>query len=295
MTAKTVRIHQRTHVLGAALALVFLVFGGQSAEAAEHTGGNPFLNKPFNLAVGGFFPSVDSEIRFDPRSSGRGTTIDVEKVLGLDDHQATFWVEGRWRFSEHQQIEAEWVALNQDGVRSASESVTIGDTTANIGARLDSEFDVDIGRVTYGWSFIKDEKKEAVLLAGAHIVHGEISIQLSGDIEDASTGASLIGTSRQEGESITFPLPHIGARFGYAVTPKLWVDVSALLFYLEIDDYKGSLVDLGATAQYLVWENVTLGAGVRYFDFSLEEDQTNGSDEVDFNYIGPVVFAGVVF
>lgn len=295
MTAKTTKIHQRLHAPRAAFVLALLVFGWQSVEAAEHTGENVFLDKSFFVSFGGFFPSVDSGLTFDPDTVNIGTPLDGENILGLDEDVTTLLLYGRWRFHQRHRIEAEWIRLNRDGVRSATQTLTIGNTTAAIGAQLQSKFDVDIGRVTYGWSFIKDEKKEATVLAGVHIIHSEISVNLSGTLTDANTGAPIAAGAAAEGEGVTFPLPHIGARFGYAVTPKLFLDIGATLFYLEIDDLKGSLLDVGANAQYLLWRNVVAGAGVRYFDFNVEDDNSIGSDEFDFNYIGPVVFLGAAF
>jgi len=38
-----------------------------------------------------------------------------------------------------------------------------------------------------------------------------------------------------------------------------------------------------------------LGTGFKYFDLNVEDDQNIGSDEFDFNYIGPVIFLGAAF
>ena len=277
------------------LALAILAISGISDVSAQETGDNFFLDRPFYLAAGGFFAFLDSEARLDPSQTGGGTTVDLQDDLGVDDTTASPWLQARWRFARHHMVEFEGIKLGQDGFISAQRTLTIGDTRANVGASLDSEFDLTIGRITYGWSFLKEQDREATFLVGAHVAKAELSVLLSGNIEDANTGGSLSGTIRQEAEDVTVPLPHFGGRYSYALNPRLVVDASALAFYLEFDDVKGRLIELQANVQYLFWENVALGGGLRFFNVNVEDDQSNGSNEFDYNYWGPVVFVAASF
>lgn len=294
MTTITAPARWLRRQIGSLAAPIFLAFVGFSSVSAQEAGDNFFLDKRLYFAVGGFFPAIDSEVELDPDQIGSGTSFDVEDALGLDEDSSSFWLQARWRFARHHLIELEGINLSRDGLRNINRTLVIGNVQANVGAQVDTELDLAIGRVTYGWSFIKDKRKEATLLAGAHVTRAKASFTFTGSIQDANSGAPLSGTVVEESD-ITLPLPHVGGRFGYAISPRLVADAGVMAFYVKIGDVKGSLIELQANIRYLVWENVALGTGFRYFNVNIEEDKTNGRDEYDYNYWGPVVFLSASF
>lgn len=275
-------------------ALASLSFAGLGGVTAQELGNNFFLDKPFYFAVGGFFPAVDSEVELDPDQIGSGTGFDVEDALGLDEDDSSLWLEARWRIAERHLVEFEGINLSRDGLRAIDRTLVIGNVKANVGAQVDTELSLAIGRVTYGWSFLKDKRKEATLLVGAHVTYAKASFTFTGSVQDANTGAALSGTVVEK-DDITFPLPHFGAGFAYAFSPRLVVDTSAMAFYIKIGDVTGSLVELQGNIRYLVWENIALGTGIRFLNVNIEDDKANGSDEYDYNYWGPVVFLSASF
>jgi hypothetical protein len=65
------------------------------------------------------------------------------------------------------------------------------------------------------------------------------------------------------------------------------MDASALASYMKTGDITGSLIELHADVQHLLWVNVALGTGLRFFNLRIEENKLNGSDEYEYNYWGP--------
>jgi hypothetical protein len=198
---------------GPVLATILLISGALSAEsvlAASETEDNKssYLSDKFYLAIGGYFPSVDSDIRLDPPGGGSGTDFDLENELGLASTTATPFVYFRWRFSPRHRLELDYLALNRDGTAVASKDFTIGDTSGSAAVRLDTTFDLGIGRATYGYSFIKDSKKELGILAGHHLADTGASIRLQGMISIG--GGTVTNNAGKEGGDLFLPLPHIG-------------------------------------------------------------------------------------
>jgi hypothetical protein len=79
-------------------------------------------------------------------------------------------------------VELEIFALNRDGTSVATKDFSIGDVTGAAGVRFDTTFDVTIGRITYGYSFIKDSNKELGILAGLHLADVNATIGMQGDL-----------------------------------------------------------------------------------------------------------------
>jgi hypothetical protein len=76
------------------LATILFLSAAMTAEsvlAASETDGNKsgFLTDEFYIAIGGYFPTVDSDIRLDAPDGSRGTDFDLEDDLGLASTTAT--------------------------------------------------------------------------------------------------------------------------------------------------------------------------------------------------------------
>jgi len=278
------------------IALVASIAGNANAASADD---NPMLNDPFAFYLGGFFPQVSSTIQLDGKIIGDGNDISFENTFGLEDSKSVLWGGARWRISKRNMLEFEFADLNRNGsVTVVSDPIEIGDSVAHVGARIDSFFDVTLGRLTYGFSVMKDEKKEILLKAGLHIADLGTGFQLTGVV--CVDGAVLPNcpnrsTPRIESESVTAPLPHFGAAFNYAFTPTLGMRFQVLGFALEINDIDGSLIEIDADLIWQPWEHFGLGAGLRYFNVNIEAKKSGRKAEFDFEYYGPAIYGIVTF
>jgi len=284
-----------TSSLASRLATAALLLGLFSApEAAQLPGKHPLLNKRFMIGAGGFFPDIDSKIRLDAESLDLGTELDFEDQLGLEDSQNTFWLTSRWRISRRNNLEFEWVQLNREAfVAATTREYQVGDSTLQAGGRIDTLFDIDLFRLTYGYSLIRNEETELQLQAGVHIADLEAQLRLAGAI--SVNGQVFTESIAGEGGDVTAPLPHLGGNFAYAFSDKFAVYLHVIGFALEVDDIKGSIVEAGGTLQYNFTDAFGVGAGIRYFNVDVEAQDEELRGEFEFNYLGPVLFANFSF
>ncbi|MFZ0256397.1 MAG: hypothetical protein WAN46_12270 [Gammaproteobacteria bacterium] len=243
---------------------VFAVCAGLAvgSAAAEEGRGNPEFTDRLSIRVGGFFPTIDSKIRFDPTKGTLGTVLDFEDDLGMEETSPTFWAGARWRITRRHRLEFEYLQLDRSGAQTASADFRIGNTSGTVGTLLESDFDVKLARFTYGFSLINDGRKELALLIGAHLASADAGIQLTGNLTVIGLGNVTSATRRRETGETVFPLPHLGGTFGWAFTPKLSAKATAIGFALDLGDFKGSLVEVSADLQYQLLKHLGLGAGI---------------------------------
>lgn len=270
-----------------------------NASAADNDE-NAMFHDRFAFYLGGFFPQVRSTIRLDGKIIGEGNNISFENVLGLEDSKSVLWGGARWRISRRNLVEFEFANLNRDGsVTVVTDPIEIGDSIAQAGVRIDSFFDVTLGRLTYGFSIMKDEKKELMLKGGLHIADIGVGFQLAGAVcvdGEVPPNCSVFGvTPRLESDSVTAPLPHLGGAFHYALTPSIALRFQVLGFALEINDIKGSLVEIDADLIWHPWEHFGLGAGLRYFNVNIDAKKSGNKAEFDFKYYGPAIYGVMTF
>ena len=260
---------------------------------------NPQLNDRFRLYLGGFWANIDSEITLNGQNVSP-PPLNIEDTLGLEDSKAVAWGGVRWRISRRNLLEFEFFQLNREGVQ--------GFTDANIGVEdfivesgsIDTAFDLSLGRLTYGFSAIRNDRMQLDLKAGLHIADMSAALQLSGNVCDTAMGENppgcpLISSPVSAVEDITAPLPHLGASFSYAFTPKLAARVQVIGFAIELDSIDGSIIELDADVGWSPWRHFGIGAGLRYFNFDVKARTTELNGEFAYQYFGPVVYIETTF
>jgi hypothetical protein len=242
----------------------------------------------FTVAFGGYFSTVDSDLRLDS-TSGPGSSIDLEDDLGLDKWSASAWLSFNWRFLPRHQLHVEWFQLNRDGIRAASRDFEIGGSTFTAGVQLDSALDINIGRVTYGYSILRDDRNDLSFDIGLHLATFKATITGTGLI--SVDGAPLVNTTHTESSStLTFPLPHLGLNYSRKLTPRLTANANLVGFYIELEDFRGYLFQADGMLAYQVTDSFGVGGGVKYYRFHVTDKDADGDTVFDMDFIGPAIF-----
>ena len=141
---------------------------------------------------------------------------------------------------------------------------------------VESNFDLDIYELAYNYSFFQDDRIELAVGVGLFIMPLDFGISSSGVIE-------ADGSAR-----FTAPLPVFGLRMDVALTPKWFLRSGSQVFYLEYDNFTGSVFEFKAAIEYNPWAHVGLGLGFDTLKVALEAD---GEDYPSIDFKGNVDFA----
>jgi len=274
------------------VSVLFLVAG--PVGAADQDQFKP-LNYKVHLYLGGFFPQVGSEIAINGDILPPEPAVSLEDLFGLEDSDTVLWGGARWRISRRNNLELEFFKLNRDGSRTAiTEEIRIGDSIVKAGGNVESVFDITLGRLTYGFSLVRNDRMDIQLKAGLHLANLETSIKLSGEACEVTVPGQMDCVAGSvpviEGEDVTAPLPHFGGSFVYGITPSIAARLQIIGFAIELDDIDGSLVELDADFIWEPWDHFGFGAGLRYFDVSVESTGSELDGKFEFDYFGPVIY-----
>ena len=255
---------------------VCIILSGTVFAADQNKSDLPWEKAYLNL--GWYWANLNSGFRISSGTIGLGIDVDVEDTLGLKTDDNAFRIDIGWRFSKNKRhkVEYSWFRFDREGTKTFDESITIpGDDEGEeitIGpGRLDSVFKFDIHKVKYEYSFVLDDRVDLNLGVGLFIM--PIKFGLQGAISP-DPGDGFI-------ESITAPLPVAGLGFDFAITPKWFIRQQTDVFYLEFENFKGSILSTAAALEYLPWKHVGFGLGIDAMRVNVEAD---GEDypEIDF-------------
>ena len=242
----------------------------------------------FSFRLGGYIADLNSELRIGSDTSGLGVSVDVEDALGMESSMSVFRADALYRFghSRRHQVNFTYYDFRRDATQKIGSEIEWGDHTYPIGTTVDSFLDIRVFRSSYSYAFFQDDRFRISGSFGLYVMPIDMGIRANG-----------IGA---EEEDITVPLPVFGIKGDYALTPKLFLKHSFEAFYLEYENFKGSIVAANIDLEYNVWKNVGLGIGVDTFRLKIEAEGEDypGIDfigELEFNYIGLLLYTKVYF
>ena len=267
---------------------IALVFFSLPVMAAEQ-GGKATPWEKFGINVGGFISTINSEVRLESERTGAGADANAEDVLGLDSHVSIFRVDSFYRFTENRRhrFDLNWIDLRRSATKTIEREIHIRDQVFPVGTTVDTLFDLKIIRGTYSYSVYQDDRFDLGLSVGAYVA--PIKVRLS----SSTSGAA-------EEQSLTAPLPVLGLRFDYAITPKFFLRTNIDAFYLQYSNFEGSLFDAKAALEYNIWDHVGVGLGYDYFRLNIKSEGSKypGIDlmgQIQFNYGGLLLYGKYFF
>jgi hypothetical protein len=257
-----------------------------SALASEES---PVGKDKFKLSVGGFFPAIDSQLKVDSKEFGKGTVIDLEDDLGFDEDVKLGRIEGYWRFAPKHRFYLGYYGFSRDVQKTLETEIEWDDKVFEVGAELQSEWDIDFVYGKYGYSFFQGDKWELSGSLGLYYlknvirVRGEARIEGNGGEEEASEEVI-------EEASLDLPIPLFGLTAEYYITPKWRFIGNVSYFTISLDEWDGSVFDFSANLEYLFHKNFGIGTGYLYFDADVERDRETRISHLDYTYQGVQVY-----
>jgi len=270
-------VHNRVCCAAALCGAALFCGAAENAFGAENEKGYLPWEKG-SIKFGGFISAFDSTLAFGS-DAGAGITFNAEDLFGLETSLTVFRAEAMYRpgKSLRHQMDFTYASYNRDGSATLSQDVTIGDVTYPVGARVESVFNFDIIRGTYTYALLQDERMRIAAGLGVYAVPLEYSLK----IETTS------GRSSVEGADTTLPLPALALRGEFQLIPRLFLNAGIDAMYLEISDFKGSLLDVNVGLEYRPWKYVGFGVGYNGMGVNVEGESGN-SDYPGADFVGSV-------
>jgi len=240
----------------------------------------------FSVSLGGFLPSLNSDVRLGSSALGSGIAVNLEEALGFETTTTVFRLGALYRIGEKRRhrIALSYFDIRRDGTKTLEEDLPEYGFLA--GDVATSFLNLKVFKLDYGYSFFMDDRMNLALTAGLYVMPFEVGLK----VEDVG----------EEGGDFTAPLPVVGLNFDFAISSKWFLLNSFEVFYLEYQDFKGTILDTSLAIEYHPWTHWAFGLGVDAFNLGIEAD---GGDYplvdfvgvVDFNYIGLAFYAKYQF
>jgi hypothetical protein len=250
------------------------------------------LNDRFVVALGGFVvsSSINGSLRGSANTSDQN--VDFDKQFGTDADQTRWRGELLWRITPTQHVRFSYFNDDLRRTRPIDQNLAWGDYTFIAGGQVTAETKFRVYELDYEFAFLRRRNYEIVAIAGIHL--DDVTLKLSGNASltvDSPTGpVKQTATFTTTSNSVSTPLPVLGFRGDWAVSPHVYLDASAQVFSISYQGVNGNWSDLRAGATWMFSEH--FGVGLGYDRFATHADVGKGSfnGRLNFGYQGLLLY-----
>ncbi len=267
--------------LAGALSGLCLAFWPAFSAAAAEAGSDNLPWKTWEFALGGYLTTHDSTLRVDSDSTGSGTEIDLEDDLGFNKSLETVRFDATWRFRPRHRADFSYYHLSRDAFRTLDRTIKIGNTIFPINTTVASELDMTVYKASYSYSVIQNARFDVGLAAGLHIL----------DLEESITAE---GVGNSESSTLLAPLPVLGLRGDWAMTPRVFLKANVDVFAVSVEGTRGRLTDALVAVEYDAFKHFGVGLGYNYVSMLVRGDKDDFRGEIGASY-GAIMLYGKLF
>jgi hypothetical protein len=211
----------------------------------------------FSVSLGGFLTTISSDLSLIGDEMGIGRSVNLEKALGLSSSTFVLRGESEYNFGKRRRshVRFGYFFLLRNSVKTLEKEIEIGDVVYPIGTDLSSKMDLHIIRAMYDYSIYRDKRVNLGLSGGLYVLPTSYSIGVDQIIDEA--------------DAFVLPLPVIGFRSAFFVTPRFIIKQNWEFLYVKIPNFQGDISDLSVLLEYHPFNHLGLGLGFNAFRYSM--------------------------
>lgn len=274
----------KTVVLQFMVAVIASTSGINAAIAAENEELAVAFPDRWMIRAGAYIVDQSkTQVSLNSAIGGIGTTIDYQRDLGGEDGDTIPRVDAYYRFNPRHRIDFTAFSIDRKGETTLAIDIDIGDESFLVDETIKSDVKYTLYKLGYSYSFYHSPKVELSLSAGLNITDYELKFEN----DDGS---------KAEAAGVTVPLPVIGLRMGYAITPKWYVRYISEAFFIDIDNtFRGGLINFEINTEYKIFKNFALGIGLARLGTNVDVDDDDWRGSFSDGYRGATVFGTLYF
>ena len=263
------------------LLVLALIFGAGTTTAQDSAGEHPQLRSDWWVDVGVFYPNRKFTLSAEGNVTDNDQEHEFDQKLGLSERDPLFEGQVGWQFGEKWGVAAQYFNSSKDARRTLNEDVEWEDVVYEVGAEVRAGTELSVTRLVFSRHFYDKGPHDFRLAIGLHLLELEAFISGQARIDD------MTSEFRKSENSVSAPLPNIGAWYRYSPSQKWLFSLRADWLEATVDDVSGAITNLFVGVNYSVLDNVGIGLGYQRFGLDATFRESSWRGTADLTFSGP--------
>jgi hypothetical protein len=221
--------------------------------------------------------NLDTALRIDESLTLPGTVIHAEDDLGLDNSRLLPLAEITLLPGKHHLLRVNGMSIRRSANKIIDKQIVFDDQTYRVNERVDSELNLAMLGLTYGYRFLVRDRAELAATFGIQILEVEANaVVRSRVLRDAESGVA--------------PLPLLGLEGRYDFTDRWSAEARVQYLTANIEDVEGSMHDARVSVTWRMNPYLVFGLGYRSFAINVDSHDAGTPGFVDMTIDGPQLF-----
>ncbi|MDI9238585.1 hypothetical protein QLQ15_06610 [Lysobacter sp. LF1] len=242
----------------------------------------------FSARIGGYITDFDTEVRADGETA-RGTEVDFNRDLGLDESNTVAYLGFTWRPFDHHEFGLAWYQDSADGRRQITRDIEFDGTRYEALSTVKAEFDLDAYEAYYVWWGLDRDS----WTMGPRVGLIWYKLDLSIDMQVDSAGNRIDGAI-SDSINADLPAPTIGGSWRWVPGQSDWrLSADIGYFSADVNDIDADVTFGRFGAEWFPWER--FGFWADYTVRRIEADASKTSFDGNLRFIDTGIRFGGVY
>ncbi|MDN2480185.1 outer membrane beta-barrel protein [Vibrio agarivorans] len=242
----------------------------------------------FSLTLGGMHNATNTSASLGIPILGAKLEVDGESDLDLTEKSVSPYIKAEYRFNDYHSVYADWRSLHRhSSANFSSKSKHLLGSKLDAHAKLDLTLDLDIARIGYAYRFVSSDSFNLDAMFGIHLM----SIKSEGGVTAGvhKDDKEWFRYNKKANKNTLAPLPNIGLRGSYQVTPNINITSHLQAFMLSTRLYDGHLLDANIGLEYQLTDSLSVNASYNHYEVAVEYGDSLLNSQITMEFSGPML------
>jgi hypothetical protein len=197
-----------------------------------------------------------------------------------------------WRITPRHHLRFSYFDNVLQHAQTIDHALAWGDYTFSAGGEVSAEVKSRVYELDYEFAFLRRANYEIIAVAGIHL--DDLAFKLAGNASltvDTPTGpVEQPATFTTSTNSVPAPLPVLGVRAEWAISPHIYLDAAGQVFSLSYQGISGNWSDLRAGATWMFSDHFGLGLGYDRFALHVDLSKAGFTGRLSLGYQGLLLY-----
>jgi hypothetical protein len=251
----------------------------------EGTSTNDFIDDRWALSLGTYVVGSNLKADFNGNAVNSGEPIDLSSKFDMNKDYQRVRLDALWRITPKHHVQFVYFKNDVSRTRTLDKDLAWNDYTFQANAVATAESKLAVYELSYEYAFVHRPDLEVAAGAGIHMLN--MSIKLSGNATFTdSNGVVHPAEFTSKNSNVPAPLPVLGARATWAVTPTILIEPQIQWLKIHYDAYDGNWWDMRVAAKWMFARHWGVGLGYDYFHVRVDVDKSSFNGTLTTGYSG---------